>query len=407
VFLTFQYGLQPTRAQYRVLERILEGQRLLYNAALQERIEAWKKQAKSISGHDQRKSLTEIRGDDPNGYGALPANLSRWTLAKIEQAFSGFFKRVKVNKKKAGFPRFRSISRWNSFGFVEWSGIRLDGDTLDFKGLTGGLKVHLHRDLPFGATIKSCVFTKRDRHWVVSLQIEVPEVATVHRGVGNAIGLDWGVETFATLSNGDRIENPRLGTDAAAAVRIAARKLSRAKRGSRRRLKTKAHLARLQRRLVNRRRTHLHQVSAGLTKRFGYIAVEDLQIINMTASAKGTVEQPGTNVRQKAGLNREILDTSPSTLMAMLRYKAEKAGSVFVAVDAKNTSQECSGCGAKLQKDLSVRIHSCSHCNLEIHRDLNAARNILIRAVVGPWSGRVELPNDLAGDRRFVNLKAA
>jgi hypothetical protein len=172
--------------------------------------------------------LTEIRGDDPNGYGALPANLSRWTLAKIEQAFSGFFKRVKVNKKKAGFPRFRSISRWNSFGFVEWSGIRLDGDTLDFKGLTGGLKVHLHRDLPFGATIKSCVFTKRDRHWVVSLQIEVPEVATVHRGVGNAIGLDWGVETFATLSNGDRIENPRLGTDAAAAVRIAARKLSRA-----------------------------------------------------------------------------------------------------------------------------------------------------------------------------------
>ena len=407
MFLTFQYGLQPTRAQYRVLERILEGQRLLYNAALQERIEAWKKQAKSISGHDQRKSLTEIRGDDPNGYGALPANLSRWTLAKIEQAFSGFFKRVKVNKKKAGFPRFRSISRWNSFGFVEWSGIRLDGDTLDFKGLTGGLKVHLHRDLPFGATIKSCVFTKRDRHWVVSLQIEVPEVATVHRGVGNAIGLDWGVETFATLSNGDRIENPRLGTDAAAAVRIAARKLSRAKRGSRRRLKTKAHLARLRRRLVNRRRTHLHQVSAGLTKRFGYIAVEDLQIINMTASAKGTVEQPGTNVRQKAGLNREILDTSPSTLMAMLRYKAEKAGSVFVAVDAKNTSQECSGCGAKLQKDLSVRIHSCSHCNLEIHRDLNAARNILIRAVVGPWSGRVELPNDLAGDRRFVNLKAA
>jgi putative transposase len=91
----------------------------------------------------------------------------------------------------------------------------------------------------------------------------------------------------------------------------------------------------------------------------------------------------------------------------MLQYKAERAGCAFVAVDAKGTSQQCSGCGAKVKKDLSVRIHKCSHCNLDIHRDLNAARTVLIRAVVGPWSGRVELPDDLAGDRRSMNLKAA
>src|ERR1700739_3247763 len=88
-----------------------------------------------------------------------------------------------------------------------------------------------------------------------------------------------------------------------------------------------------------------HQVSASIARRFGGIAVEKLQIKNMTASAKGTVDHPGTHVRQKAALNREILDTSPSMLIAMLRYKAARAGGWFAVVDASNTSQQCSGCG--------------------------------------------------------------
>ena len=118
--------------------------------------------------------------------------------------------------------------------------------------------------------------------------------------------------------------------------------MARAKKGSRRRQKTKADLARLCRKLANRRKTRLHQVSASLARRFGGIAVEKLQIKNMTASAKGTVDHPGTHVRQKAALNREILDTSPSMLIAMLRYKAERAGGWFAVVDASNTSQQCS-----------------------------------------------------------------
>jgi len=117
------------------------------------------------------------------------------------------------------------------------------------------------------------------------------------------------------------------------------------------------------------------------------IAVEDLAIENMAASAKGTAEKPGRNVRQKAGLNREILDPSPSTFAAMLRYKAERAGSQFAAVDARGTSVECSACGGKVPNDLSVRMHVCPRCDLGIGRDVNAARNILGRAVVGPWSG--------------------
>jgi putative transposase len=194
------------------------------------------------------------------------------------------------------------------------------------------------------------------------------------------------VERLATLSTGEIIANPRFGAAAARGIG-SQRKLARAKRGSRRRLKAVAHLARQRRKLANRRKTHLHQFTAAITARFGGIAVEDLKVKTLTTSAKGTVERPGKNVRQKAGLNREILDTSPGMMISMLRYKAERASGRFAVVNARNTSQECSQCGRTVPKDLSVRIHRCAHCKMEVHRDVNAARNVLKRAVAGPWSG--------------------
>ena len=106
----------------------------------------------------------------------------------------------------------------------------------------------------------------------------------------------------------------------------------------------------------------------------------------LTTSAEGTVERPGKNVRQKAGLNREILEVSPGMMISMLRDKAERAGGWFAVIDARNTSQECWQCGGTVEKDLSVRTHRCAHCKTEVHRDVNAARNVLKRAVAGPWS---------------------
>ena len=165
-----------------------------------------------------------------------------------------------------------------------------------------------------------------------------------------------------------------------------------------------ARLARLRRKSAKCRKTYLHQVSASIARRFGAIAVEQLRVTSMTASAKGTVERPGTNVHQKAALDREILDTSPGMLIAMLRYKAEKAGGRFAVVEARNTSQHCSGCGSLVRKDLNVRIHRCAHCKMEVHRDVNAAMNILKLAVAGRWSGFATQNNALAGGRRSGNL---
>jgi putative transposase len=359
----------------------------LYNAALDERSQAWRKSHKSVTRIEQTKSLTTIRADDPQGYGALPVTLSRWSLKKVDEAFQAFFRRITAKCGKAGFPRFKSRRRWRSFGFCEFSGIRLIDGAVVFKGMPGRLYLHLHRRLPDNASIRCCTLTKQGRAWRVALQIEVADVHTVRREANNLVGIDWGVERLATLSTGETIENPRFGAEAAADIGKAQRKLARARQGSRRRKKAVAHLARRRHKLANRRKTHLHQLTAAIAARFGGIAVEDLQVNNMTASAKGTVESPGKNVRQKAGLNREILDTSPGMMISMLRYKAERAGGWFAVVDARNTSQDCSECGRTVPKDLSVRIHRCAHCQTGVHRDVNAARNVLKRAVAGPWSG--------------------
>ena len=125
MLLTYRYQLWPTKGQRRRLEALLEAERQLYNAALEERIDAWTKHRKAITRIDQFKSLTTIRADHPDTYGNVAVNISRWTLKRLEDAFTGFFSRVKHSASKAGFPRFRIHSRWRSFGLIEWSGARM------------------------------------------------------------------------------------------------------------------------------------------------------------------------------------------------------------------------------------------------------------------------------------------
>ena len=211
--LTCRYAMRPTSAQYRWLAVILEMTRLLYNAALEERIGAWKKAGKSITCYDQYKSLTEIRADDPDGLGALPATLGRWPLKQVDLAFKAFFSRVKRKSGKAGFPRFRGRAGWRSFGFIEFSGIRLQDDRLLFAGMS--LRLRMHRPLPADAAIKSAVFTFDGRHWAVSLNVETASVV-MHERPDEMAGLDWGVEKLATLSTGETVENRRFGRNAAA-----------------------------------------------------------------------------------------------------------------------------------------------------------------------------------------------
>jgi putative transposase len=364
VILTYRYRLLPLKSQHRALERLCAAQRELYNAALEERIDCYRKTGKTRTYIDQCKALTECRHALPE-MGELPVTLQRWTLKRLDDAFQGFFHRLKARSGKAGFPRFRGKGRWEAFGFAEFSGIRFDGKRLRFKGMPGGLKLHLHRPLPDDADIRSCVLRRERRGWSVSLNVAV--ATPQKRTVASAIGVDLGLKVFAYCSDHVVIPNPRIARKAEKELRRRQRELSRCERGSHRRHKVRARVARLHRKITNTRNAWLHQKSAELVKRTDLIAVEDLKVSNM-------VRHPT--------LARSIADASWSRFVSMLDYKVEKTGGHLIRVDPRNTSQECSGCHELVPKSLAVRTHACPSCGLAIDRDYNASLNIL-RAGIG------------------------
>jgi putative transposase len=361
--LTFRYRLLPSKAQHRALERILESQRQLYNAALEERIAAFRKAGKRLTCIDQSKGLTEWRNSDPEAT-QLPANLQRATLKRLEDAYRGFSQRVRSGGKP-GLPRFRGKGRFKSFGFREFSGITLNGGRLRFKGMPGGLRVHWHRELP-GTSIKCCTFKCDGEGWSVGFVVDVA-CADPRKG-RKAVGVDLGISTFAALSDGGFVPSLRAARKVEKRLRVAQRAVDRKKHASGRKRKARAIVARCHAQTARQRREHLHQASARLVRDYDAIAVEKL---NVKGLARGA-------------LAKDVHDASWAKFLSMLRYKAEKAGVRLIEVDPQNTTQDCSKCGARVPKTLAARWHDCPECGLSMDRDLNAARNILNRAGVGP-----------------------
>jgi putative transposase len=297
--------------------------------------------------------------------GELPVALQRWTLKRMDDAFQGFFRRLKARCGKAGFPRFRGKGRWEAFGFSEFSGIRFDGKRVRFAGMPRGLKLHLHRPLPDAADIRSCVFRRDGAGWFICLHIAV--ATPPKRTVASAIGVDLGLKVFAYCSDNVVIPNPRIARRAENELRRRQRALSRCERGSQRRYKVRAQVARLHRKITDTRNTWLHRKSAALVQRADLIAVEDLNVSN--------------RVRHPT-LARSIADASWSRFVSMLDYTVEKTGGHLIRVDPRNTRQKCSGCHELVPKVLAVRTHACPSCGLVIDRDHNASLNIL-RAGMG------------------------
>jgi putative transposase len=362
VILTYNYRLLPSRQQHRALEAILESQRQLYNAALEERIDAYRKAHVTRTYFDQTKALTQWRHEDPEA-SALPVALQRATLKRLDEAYKGFFRRVKSGSKP-GFPRFRGKGWFDSFGFQEFRGISMNAGKLRFKGMPRALRIHLHRPMP--AVVKSCVLRRDVNGWTVGLAAEMP-TPPLRKGE-RGVGVDLGITTFAALSDGAVIPSFRAARMAERRLRTAQRALALKKRGSRGRGKARTAVRRCHAATVRRRANHLHQASARLIRDYDVIAVEALQVKGLARSS----------------LSKDVHDASWAKFISFLRYKAEKAGTRLIEVDPRNTSQDCSRCGERVPKELGDRQHECPRCGLSIDRDLNAARNILNRAGVGP-----------------------
>jgi putative transposase len=378
------YKLYPSRAQLAALERLHDLHRMLYNAALEERIQAYRMARVSISYADQCKSLTVIRQQDP-AYLVVNAQSAQVTLKRLDLAFRAFFRRVKAGDEP-GFPRFKSRDRFSGFGF------KTHGDGFRFAPgqgwrhgklrLSGVGEMTARGEARTPGRVVCCDIQRKVDGWYLSLVVECEP----HRECGDReAGLDWGVETFATLAYapGEYAEeqSDRPLAEEQEALKIESRALSNALCGrrSKRAAKTKRALARRHRRVANRRKDRNHQITARLVRAHKLIVTEELTPSNMTASAKGTAEKPGKNVKAKAGLNRAILDATPASFLNMLATKAEEAGCELVILNTRKhrPSQTCPSCGAVRKKALAEREHQCG-CGFVATRDQAAALAMLV-----------------------------
>ena len=240
MLLTYKYRLNPEKRQHRALERILEQQRQLYNAALCERIECYRKTGKSISEVDQSRSLTQIRADDP-AFALVQRRIQRGTLKRLDRAYKAFFRRAKEGAgASSGFPKFKGREHFDGFAFDAFAQITFKDGGLWFAGMPGKLRINLDRPLPetphektgeMGVWIKNVWFKREGLIWYVGFQVPAP-VRENRNGLGKgAIGADWGTSVLAHLSSGEIVPNPRHGEALAQDLARTQRSVSRKAKG--------------------------------------------------------------------------------------------------------------------------------------------------------------------------------
>jgi putative transposase len=351
----FLYRLYVNKTQSDKLDNLLRLARQLYNAALQQRRDAWKYQHKSLNYYDQANQLKEVRNEIPE-FAQLNFSATQDMLRRLDKSFKAFFRRVKSGDK-AGFPRFKGRNRFDSITFPTYGdGIKIKGGRLYVQNV-GLLKIKIHRVLE--GEINTVTIKRECGKWYVvfSNTVEIKPLPVSDR----TVGIDVGLESFAVTSDGEYIENPRYLREAEAVLRVAQRSVSRKKKGGSNRRKAIRLLAKKHLRIKRQRADFAHKVADNLVKNYGRIAVEDLRIKNMVRNHH---------------LAHSISDAGWGQFLNILSYKAEYAGREFVQVNPNGTSQICSGCGATVKKSLSTRVHNCPACGLSLNRDFNAALNI-------------------------------
>ena len=340
---TFKYRLYPSKAQTTRLNSILALCCELYNAGLQERRDAYRLQRKFIRYVEQANQLPELKQARPE-LNDIHSQVLQDVLRRLDKTFQAFFRRVKERGVRAGFPRFKSRKRYDSLTYAQ-SGFAIKGDKLRLSKI-GDVRIKLHR--PVEGKVKTLTIARSATgKWYACFSAEVePQPLPANE---TSVGIDVGLSHFATLSTGEKIDNPRF-------FRSDEKALAKAQRREKRKATRRIH-----ERIANRRRNFSHQLSQALVSMFGLIVFEDLNIKGM--------------VRNHC-LSKSIQDAAWSQLIQYTIYKAADAGREVRTVDPRGTSQRCSACEAIVVKDLSQRVHSC-WCGIRLDRDHNAAINIL------------------------------
>lgn len=366
---SYKFRLFTTATQETALAEMLGGFCDLYNACLQQRIEAYQRRGVSLRYGNQAAELKAVRAVDErlSGYSF---SAEQQVLRRLDKAFSAFFVRVRRGGK-AGFPRFRAKAQYDSADFRVGDGLTIrKSQRLGIVGIPGEIKVRWHRDLPAEAKVAAAVISRSCGKWYVCFQVELPEAASVERPF-TPVGIDLGLTSLVALSNGETVATPQYTRIASKRLRRLQRAVSRCKRGSKRRSKAKLRVARHSARTANQRRDFAHKLSRSLVCRFSHIAFEDLNIKGLAAGM----------------LAKSVHNAGWQQLISFMTYKAENADGHTEGVRPHGTTIDCSACGEPVPKTLRDRVHICPACGLVLCRDHNAALNVLNRSSFGPGTG--------------------
>jgi len=354
---TYKEKLRPTPAQEQAFDEILWRCRTLYNAALEQRITAWQRCHISVSRYEQEAELKELRAELPE-YASIHSHLLQDVLARLDKTYQAFFRRVQRGEK-AGFPRFKSRNAYHSFTFKEYgNGARLDNGRLVLAKI-GRVRVHWSR--PVEGTPKTVTISREADGWYVAISCANVPVQPFPP-TGQETGIDLGIESFATTADGERVFTPACYRKGERYLAMCQRRVSRRKQGSKRCAKAVKLLAKSHQHIGSQRRDFHHKEARKLVRQYDAIYHEDLRIRNMVLNHH---------------LAKSISDAGWGAFLTILTFKAASAGKRVQAVNPAFTSQTCSGCGVIVAKGLSVRWHQCPECGTSLHRDHNAALNIL------------------------------
>jgi putative transposase len=368
-----KYRIYPTHKQQTLLDIQLEEMRWLYNHCLAERKNAYEQTGKSPGLYDQQKTFPQLKASRPTLLNCNAQSLQN-VAVRVDLAFQAYFRRVKAGEKEVGYPRFKGYGRYDSITFPQAeSSCEVKNGKLKVSKI-GNVTIKLHR--PIEGKVKTATLTRSSTgKWYVCFSLEVVPKRLPPNS--KQVGIDVGLKTFASMSDGTEIANPRFFRKEENELAKVQRKLSKEVKGTpERRFRGKA-VARVHERTGWKRDNFSHQNSRKIVNSFGLIAVEDLNVNRMV---------------HNHCLSKSIHDAAWSGFFSMLRSKAEEAGYTFIAVNPAYTSQTCSKCGhRRLDKlTLSERVFTCPECSLHLDRDLNASLNILALGLQGIRPGPVE-----------------
>jgi putative transposase len=358
----YKFRLFTNTNQDRELAIMLESHRRLYNACLDQRITTYQATQVGVRYSDQSAWFKDQRAVNPY-FARLNFSSAQATMRRLDKSYTAFFRRCKIGKTP-GFPRFKARDRFDSIDFPSYGdGIRLNDNRLRVQHV-GVIRCKVHR--PVEGIVKTAALKREGDKWFLVLSCDLGDSHVIPSTLP-AIGIDVGLENFLTTSDGEVVTNPRFLKKELPALRRAQRAMSRKQKGGTNRRKARKTVRVMHARVANLRREHHFKTALNLVRCYGLIAVERLNIQGMLRSH---------------WMSRAISDAGWASFLEILSHKAASAGATVVAVNPRGTSQRCSGCDTEVRKALSVRTHACPHCGLTLHRDENAARNILARGLL-------------------------